>query len=101
VLRADQPAAVLAQRGRFVLVEGKVVSVHTSGATTYVNFSRDWSNEFAVTVRKRNEDRFRTAGVNLKALAGRLVRVRGWVEQRRGPWIEATYPEQIELADLK
>jgi hypothetical protein len=25
--------------------------------------------------------------------------VRGWIEQRGGPWIEATRPEQIELID--
>lgn len=101
VLRADEPGAVLAQRGHFVLVEGKVVSVHKTSATTYMNFSRDWSDEFAVTVRKRNESRFKAVGVSLQALAGRRVRVRGWVEQRRGPWIEAAYPEQIELADQK
>ena len=30
---------------------------------------------------------------------GRRVRIRGWVEQRGGPWVEATRPEQIELAE--
>jgi endonuclease YncB( thermonuclease family) len=101
VLPADNPAAVLAERGRFALVEGKVVSVHESGATLYVNFSQRWSDEFAVTIRKRNERSFAAAGLDLKGLTGRLVRVRGWIEQRRGPWIEAARPEQIEVADLK
>jgi endonuclease YncB( thermonuclease family) len=99
LLDADNPADVLAERGRFALVEGKVVSVRESGATIYVNFGRRWTEDFTVTILKRNERSFATAGLEPKRLAGRRVRVRGWIEQRGGPWIEATRPEQIELID--
>jgi endonuclease YncB( thermonuclease family) len=103
-LPADRPADILAWRGRFALVEGDVVSVHGSGATIYVNFGRRWSEEFAVTIRKRNERKFAAAGVDVNGLAGRRVRVRGFIEARggfadtpwRAPWIEAARPEQIE-----
>jgi endonuclease YncB( thermonuclease family) len=105
VLNAETPADVLARRGRFALVEGRVVSVRESGATIYVNFGRRWAEDFTVTVSKRNERNFAAAGLDLKGLAGRRVRVRGWVEQRGGasgsPWIEAVHPEQIETAGLK
>ena len=87
VLDAETPADVLAQRGRFALVEGKVVSVRESGATIYVNFGRRWSEDFAVTVLKRNERNFTAAGLDLKGLAGRRVRVRGFdrgARRRRG-----------------
>jgi endonuclease YncB( thermonuclease family) len=103
VLNADTPVDVLAQRGRFALVEGQVVSVRESGATIYVNFGRRWSESFAVTISKRNERNFTAAGLDLKALTGRRVRVRGWVEARGAdgnvPWIEVARPEQIETAD--
>jgi hypothetical protein len=33
-------------------------------------------------------------------LEHRDVRVRGWVEVRNGPRIEASHPEQIEMARL-
>jgi len=99
LLDADEPAAVLAQRGRFALVEGKVLSVRESGATIYVNFGRRWSEDFTVTILKRNQRSFAAAGLEPKRLAGRRVRVRGWIEERGGPWIEASHPEQIELAD--
>ena len=62
VLDAETPADVLARRGRFALVEGKVVSVRESGATIYVNFGRRWSEDFTVTVLKRNERNFTAAG---------------------------------------
>ena len=76
-----------------------MLSVGESGGTIYVNFGRRWSEDFTVTVLKRNERRFITAGLELKKLAGRHVRVRGTVEERGGPWIEASRPEQIELAE--
>jgi endonuclease YncB( thermonuclease family) len=105
VLDAETAADVLARRGRFALVEGKVVSVRESGATIYVNFGRRWSEDFTVTVLKRNERNFTAAGLDLKGLAGRRIRVRGVIEARGGtgqsPWIEADYPEQIETADVR
>jgi len=97
--RAENPAEVLAEKGRFTLVEGKVLSVRESGATIYVNFGRRWSEDFTATVAKRSERAFTAAGLELKKLAGRTVRVRGFVEERGGPWIELRAPEQVEIAD--
>jgi endonuclease YncB( thermonuclease family) len=97
IRKADTPAAVLAERGRFTLVEGLVQSVRESGGTIYVNFGRRWSEDFTVSVQKRSERVFKAAGLELKALAGRPVRVRGVIEERGGPWIEAMRPEQIEI----
>jgi endonuclease YncB( thermonuclease family) len=96
---ADDAAAVAAERGRFAIVEGKVLSVRESGPTIYVNFGRRWTQDFTVTIAKRNESAFTNAGLEPKRLQGRRVRVRGYVEQRGGPWVEATRPEQIELAE--
>jgi endonuclease YncB( thermonuclease family) len=101
VLDAGTPADVLAQKGRFALVEGEVVSVRESGATIYVNFGRRWSEDFTVTVLKRNERNFAAAGLDLSGLAGRRILVRGFVEARGmdgSPRIEAERPEQIEIA---
>jgi endonuclease YncB( thermonuclease family) len=99
IRRAEDAAAVAAERGRFAIVEGKVVSVRESGGTIYVNFGRRWSQDFTVTIAKRNERSFASAGLEPKKLEGRRVRIRGWVEQRGGPWVEAIRPEQIELAE--
>lgn len=95
--KAEEPAEVLKQRGQFALVEGKVLSVRESGGTIYVNFGRRWSEDFTVTIAKRNEKMFSAAGVTPKSLDGRRVRVRGWIEERGGPWVEAARPEQIEV----
>jgi hypothetical protein len=95
--KAEEPAEVLKSRGRFTLVEGTVLSVRESGGTIYVNFGRRWSEDFTVTIARRNERAFAAAGLPPKSLAGRRVRIRGWIEERGGPWVEAARPEQIEV----
>jgi endonuclease YncB( thermonuclease family) len=99
--QADDVAGLAAEQGRFTLVEGKVVSVRESGGTIYVNFGRKWNEDFTVTILKRNERQFSAAGMEPRSLAGRRVMVRGWIEARGGPWIEAAAPEQIEIVAEK
>jgi endonuclease YncB( thermonuclease family) len=101
VRRADDPAAILADRGRFAVVEGKVLSVRASGARIYVNFGRVWTRDFTVTIARRDERLFAAAGLSPATLAGRRVRVRGWVEARGGPQIAASRPGQIEIAEAQ
>ena len=96
---AEDFASVAADRGRFALVEGKVLSVRESGGTIYVNFGRRWSEDFTVTIAKRNARLFTAAGLEPKKLQGRQIRVRGWIEERGGPWIDARRPEQIEIVE--
>ena len=93
-------AELLARRGQFTVAEGKVLSVRASGGTIYLNFGRRWSQALTVTILKRHERIFRPAGLQLKSLENRRIRVRGWIEERNGPRIEATSPEQIEMAAL-
>jgi hypothetical protein len=98
ILSAERGAALLARRGQFAVVEGKVASVRTSGGTIYVNFGRRWSQALTVTILKRHERMFQAAGLRPKALENRRIRVRGWIEERNGPRIAAGNPLQIEWA---
>ena len=98
IVSAESGAELVAESGHFILAEGKVWSVRESGGTIYVNFGRQWSQALTVTIPKRSERIFAAAGIEPKRLENRRVRVRGWVEERNGPRIEATRPEQIEIA---
>ena len=98
-LAAENVTGIQSQAGQFVLVEGKVLSVRESGATIYMNFSRRFTEGFSATILRRLNRGFARAGVDLKALASRRIRVRGFVEQRRAPVIEVSHPEQIELIE--
>ena len=97
IKNTESPGDILARIGRFTVVEGKVLSVRQAGATTYLNFGRNWTRDFAVTISRRMMPAFAAAGLDLKSLENRRIRVRGWVEARGGPRIEALRVGQIEL----
>src|SRR5580698_62104 len=97
IKNTESPGDILAGIGRFALVEGKVLSVRQAGATTYLNFGRNWTRDFAVTIPKRALANLAAAGLEPKALEYKRIRVRGVVEARTGPRIEVVRAGQIEL----
>ena len=97
IKNTESPGDILAGIGRFTLVEGKVLSVRQAGATTYLNFGRNWTRDFAVTIPRRALANLAAAGLEPKALEYKRIRVRGVVEARTGPRIEVVLAGQIEL----
>ena len=97
IKNAESPGDILAGIGRFTMVEGKVLSVRQAGATTYLNFGRNWTRDFAVTISRRMIPAFEAAGLSPKSLENRRIRVRGFVEARGGPRIEVLRVGQIEV----
>lgn len=97
IKNAESPGDILAGIGRFTVVEGKVLSVRQAGATTYINFGRNWTRDFAVTISRRVIPAFEAAGLTPKSLENRRIRVRGWVEARGGPRIELLRVGQLEI----
>lgn len=94
---AKSPGDILTGLGRFTVVEGTVSSARLAGATFYVNFGRRWTRDFAVTISRRMMPSLEAAGIDLKSLKDKRVRVRGWIERHGGPRIEVTHAAQIEL----
>jgi endonuclease YncB( thermonuclease family) len=105
IKNAESPDDILAGIGRFTVVEGRVLSVHQSGATTYLNFGRRWTRDFAVTISRRALPDFARAGLAIGSLENKRIRVRGWVDARQvpsegqsqGPRIDVIRVGQIEL----
>lgn len=97
IKNAEKPGDILSSVGQFAVVEGKVLSVRQAGATFYANFGRRWTRDFAVSISRRMVGSFEAAGINLRSLENRHVRVRGWVEQRGGPRIELFRVGQLEV----
>jgi micrococcal nuclease len=67
----------------------------------HMNFGRRWSQAPTVTMLKCHKRSFAAAGLRPDRRADLPLRVRGFVEERSGPRIEATPPEQIEIAQGK
>jgi endonuclease YncB( thermonuclease family) len=95
------PALDLERLGRLIhtyqLVEGRVVAVGEGRIRIFLNFAQDWRRDFTLSVARKDLKVFAAAGLDLRALAGKRVRVRGTLVWRNGPTIEATHPEQIEF----
>ena len=97
VRMADRPADVLARVGSYELVEGRVLLAERSGSRVFLNFGRFWKEDFTAVIEGQALRLFEDDGVDPVTLEGALVRVRGWVDNRDGPRIEVTHPEQIEV----
>lgn len=97
VRRADRPADLLERSGNYELVEGRVLLADKAGGRVYLNFGRYWKEDFTAVIDARAVRLFGDSGLDPLVLEGALVRVRGWVDDRDGPRIEVTHPEQIEV----
>lgn len=97
--RVRAPAEAGGLLDRFAVVEGTVREAKVVSGRALLFFADVGTRGFSVTVAPAHMKRFRAAGVAPANLAGRRVRVRGWVGEYRGPQIEVTHPAQIEVLD--
>jgi endonuclease YncB( thermonuclease family) len=101
VRRARDVRGLLDLKDHFELVEGTLVHVEAHRERWYLNFGETWREDFTVTIDREHdavfeEVRTEWAG-DLHALAGRAIRVRGWIMEDGGPMIRVDHPEAIEL----
>ena len=73
--------------GRFVVVDGVVVSVENQEWRSYLNFGQNWRRDFTIAIGAELRDVLTSPDGGFDAWIGRKVRVRGVVENRGGPYI--------------
>jgi endonuclease YncB( thermonuclease family) len=95
-LSAGDAAPLRARVGRFTLVEGEVRSVGERDRRTYLNFDRSWEGAFTVIIPAKLWTKVEAAGMEAATLKGRRIRVRGIMQEWRGPAIELTTVDFIE-----
>jgi micrococcal nuclease len=92
---ADSTRELLRWRSSFQIVEGRVARVANVRGRVFLNFGDDWREDFTAIVRRR----LQSPDLDLDTLAGRRVRVRGWIERRAGPAIDIHHPNHIEIVE--
>lgn len=97
ILDADDVERLGRLTRSYQLVEGVAAAVGEGKGSIYLNFAKDWRTDFTVLVERKDSEALKEAGVDVKTLAGKRLRVRGWIEWRNGPMIQVTHLEQIEL----
>ena len=83
--------------GSFQIVEGVVAAVAEARGRWFLNFGPDRKTDVTATIPRAAARLFHEAGIDLAGLAGRSVRMRGWLDDYDGPSLELTHPEAIEV----
>jgi micrococcal nuclease len=93
------PETVLDAPHRFQIVEGKILKVATVKNMIYLNFGADWKKDFTVTMDSSARRLFSKEGYNPLSWTGKTVRIRGWIDEYNGPYIELDHPQRIEFIE--
>lgn len=99
VLDGHDPAAIKAQAGRIVVVEGRIASVGERSRRSYLNFSRRRGAGASIMLSRRLWREMQDAGWTASTLPGKRVRVRGVVEGRDSLLIEPDSRAALEMID--
>lgn len=90
-----QPGGLDKLVGTFQIVEGRAQAASNRNGRIHIAFG-----SFTATLKPAAARLCKRQGLDPLTLAGRKLRVRGWLErQDGGPAVEVTHPEQLELAD--
>jgi endonuclease YncB( thermonuclease family) len=87
------------QNGIYEIVEGRVLSVGHGSYMVFLDFGPNYRRDFTVMIPPSVAERFAEAGLPVDAFKGRLIRVRGVIEESGGPAIRVYHPTAIELLD--
>jgi hypothetical protein len=97
ILAATNRAAFTDKAATNVIVEGRLVDVTSNHYRTSLEFAPRRDYGFTVTILQRNVAIFEQSGLHFRALIGRTLRVRGLLDLRFGPQIEAASADDIEV----
>lgn len=80
--------------GKTSLVEGRVIRVFENDRYVYLNFGKDWRSDFTVRLRQKLLKR---NSLQPDHFDGKRLRIRGFVQEARGPLIHISHLKQIEI----
>jgi micrococcal nuclease len=99
VAKATDAPSLSARNGLYAVVEGRIVSVGYGSRMVFLDFGRRFRTDFTVLVQQTLVSRLLEAGIPVDSLTGRVVRVRGVIEESGGPAIRLADPLALELLD--
>ncbi|MGI9437757.1 MAG: thermonuclease family protein [Geminicoccaceae bacterium] len=76
------------------IVEGRVTRVSSNDRYVYLNFGADWRTDFTIRLDQRM---VAAEELDVRRFEGKKLRVRGFIQEARGPLIDIVNPKQIEV----
>ena len=83
----------------FAIVEGTVYTTAQNKESIFLNFTSDWKTDFSIGVPAKLRREFSKLRIDPMSLKGKKIRVRGWMRDYNGPYIELDHAEQLEMID--
>ncbi len=79
-------------------VEGEVIGSYKTEKCIFLNFSRDWKNDFTVVIFNNTLSFFNREGLDpVSFYTGKRIRVTGRIREYNGPEIIVNSPHEIEV----
>lgn len=94
-----QTEKLLERKGLFTLVEGKVLSVGKRRTRTYLNFGRNWKQDFTVVIPGSVMQQEVGRDLQISQLQGKKVRIRGILDEWNGPLITLYSLDMLEILE--
>lgn len=98
-LAVQDATRIAADPLRFAVVEGRVARVGRSEAFTWLDFGEGRRRDFTVRIPAAARRSFRRAGLDPDQLAGRRLRVRGWLFASGGAMMEVEEAVHVEVLE--
>jgi micrococcal nuclease len=96
---AHDPRELARFRDTFQTIEGRIDHTAKIRGQHVVDFTPSGRSGFSVWIAPASGTRRNSSAIAPDSLTGKHVRVRGWIEQRRGPRLTVDNISQIEILD--
>lgn len=94
IISPDQTPDAL---GDFAVIEGTIQKVASIRNNIYLNFGANWKTDFTIMITPQLRKKFARDGIDLMSLANEPVRVRGWLREYNGPFIELEATSHLQI----
>ncbi|MEQ8824218.1 MAG: thermonuclease family protein [Filomicrobium sp.] len=96
VLPASKPKLLLKEAHSYSIVEGTITRRSKSRGRVYLNFGKDWKQDFTVRIPARL---VKNNQIGARLSKGTKVRVRGWIRSKNGPLMDVQNLDALEFLD--
>lgn len=95
------PVTADAHINSFGVVEGRIYQTAQNKTAIFLNFTSDWKTDFSIGIPATLRKDFSKLRIDPLSLKGKTIRVRGWIRNYNGPYIELDHVEQLEIIAAK
>ena len=81
------------------IIQAKVYNASLTRDMLYLNFEQDWKKDFSIGIAPNLQREISRKNISLQSLKGQTIRVRGWVRDYNGPFIDLETIDQLEILE--